>query len=105
MIQALLTLILNQTYQEMVTQFRTEFQYFPAYPTRDIVDCLKGNCSDKITHFSTQALASINERQYFNVQITLCENEECYEITQVFSDSSAILKGERHFHAVTVRHM
>jgi hypothetical protein len=105
MIQAILTLILNQTHQSMVAQLQTEFECFPVYPTHDIAACLNGNCSDKIIHFLIQPISSIHERQYFNATITLCENGQCYQITQVFSDSSAILKGERHFHAATVGHM
>jgi hypothetical protein len=102
-IQALLTLILNQTYQSMIAQWEVAQPRFPPHPAQEIQACFHGRCSDKVRDFSIQRLGSNEERQFFNAQLTLCEHGECWEITQLLSESSAILKREQYYYAIKVQ--
>ncbi len=101
-IQALLTLILNQTHQAMKAQWEVSPTRFPVYPAQEIRACVQGRCSDKVRNFSIQTLGSNSGRQFFNAQLTLCEHGKCWEISQVFSENSAILKEEQYYYAIRV---
>lgn len=101
-IQALLTLILSQSHQAMIAQWEVSEPRMPVYPHHEIRACVQGRCGDKVRQFSIQALAMEGERQFFNAQLTLCEHETCWEISQVFSETSAILKREEYYYAIRV---
>jgi hypothetical protein len=101
-VQALMTLILNQTYQAMVAQFEAQRPEFPVHPQDEIRACLQSHCSEKVRSFSKQSLTSHSERQFYNAVLTLCEHGKCWEISQVFSENSAILKREQYYYAIRV---
>lgn len=105
MIQALMTLILNQTYQSMLAQLERHPHELPAWGSEEIRLCLERHCNEYVTSFSVNSIAKTNERQFFNATLTHCENEQCYRISQIFSQGSAILKEDRQYHAITLRLM
>lgn len=100
-LEVLLIQVLNQIHLSL-NALQTPVRSFPAAAEQAVQSCLQGRCEGRVQGFKVEAYVQTAERQFFNAQFILCEESFCYQISQVFSESSAILKRDRIFHAITV---
>lgn len=101
-LQVFITQILSQMHQMVLAQEQGPHYLLPYNIQEHVQACLQGVCNEEVTHFGVQSVAATLDRQFFNAALTLCDSNDCYQIDQVFSEGSAILKEDRRYHAVNI---
>lgn len=94
-LQVLITQVLNQTHQMILSQQQHEVRMIPQMTQADIRQALTH-------HAHIEFLCKTPERQFFSAQFKVCHDEQCDEFVQVFSVGSAILKEDTQFHAMRI---
>lgn len=101
--QAIIMQILTQMHQQILAGVQIQALTFPAHPAALIRACREGQCPAGTKHFEETPGILLGERQFYSVEMELCEKGQCTQINQVLSRSSAILKEDIIEHAITVR--